>query len=73
MNQPMKPITISQGHYDAIVESVEEVLKVLNKVDYDCDDLDPKNVCHTAPFAVGYSQSVITQLLSNLKTIQENN
>ena len=69
----MEPITISGSHYETIVESVEELLKVLNKVDYDCDSDDPKNVCHTAPFAVGYSQSVATQLLSNLKTIQENN
>ncbi len=69
----MDPITISRSHYDTIVESVEEVLKVLNKVNYDCDDSDPKNVCHTAPFAVGYSQSVVTQILSNLKTIKENN
>ena len=55
----MDPITISRSHYDTIVESVEEVLKVLNKVNYDCDDTDPK--------------SVVTQLLSNLKTIKENN
>jgi hypothetical protein len=69
----MDSITISKSHYDTIVESVEEVLKVLNKVNYDCDDTDPKNVCHTAPFAVGYSQGVVSQILSNLKTIKENN
>ena len=69
----MEPITISRSHYETLVESIEEVLKVLNKVDYDCDSDDPKNVCYTAPYAVGYSQSVVTQLLSNLKTIQENN
>ena len=69
----MEPITISRSHYETIVESVEELLKVLNKVNYDCDSLDPKNVCYTAPYAVGYSQGVVSQLLSNLKTIQENN
>ena len=69
----MEQITISRSHYDTLVESVEEILKVLNKVDYDCDDLDPKNVCHTAPYAVGYTQSVVRQLLLNLNTIKELN
>ena len=69
----MEPITISQTHYEAIVESVEEVLKVLNNVDYDCDNMNPENVQKTAPYAIGYSQSVVFQLLSNLNTIKENN
>jgi hypothetical protein len=42
-------------------------------VNYDCDSLDPKTVCYTAPYAVGYSQGVVSQILSNLKTIKENN
>ncbi len=69
----MEPITVPQTHFDTIVESVEEVLKVLNNVDYDVDTSDPENVTKTAPYAVGYSKSVIYSLLSNLKTIKEIN
>lgn len=70
----MEHITISKFMFDTIIESVEDMSRVLNKVDYDSDPSDPKNIEHCPAYAVGYSKTTIDSILFNLNTIiQENN
>jgi len=69
----MEHITISKFTFDTLVESVQELSKVLNNVDFDKDHSDPKNIKHAPAYAVGFSKSTVDSILSNLNTIKENN
>lgn len=70
----MENITLSKFTFDSLVENIEELKKVLNKVDYDKDSTDPANYEHCAAYAVGYSRATVDSLLWDLnKIIKENN
>jgi hypothetical protein len=68
-----QPISLSETQYETILESLESTLNVLNNVDYECDNMNPKNVEKTAPYAVGFSRSAVNELISTLKAIQSLN
>ena len=40
----MEQITISKFIFDSLVESVEDLKQVLNRVNYDSDHTDPRNI-----------------------------
>jgi len=65
----MEHISISKHTFDTLVESLEDLRKVLNNVDYEKDSTDPKNIEHCAAYAVGYSKSSIDSILWDLNTI----
>ncbi len=69
----MEQITISKFTFDTIVENIETLQRVLNKVDYEKDHLDPKNVEYAPAYAIGYSRSTVDEILTNLNIIKETN
>lgn len=69
----MEHISISKFTFDSLVESVEDLKQVLNRVNYDSDHTDPRNIENCPAYAVGYSKSSVDSILSNLNTIKETN
>ena len=70
----MEHISISKYTFDSLVESIEDLQRVLNKVNYEKDHYDPKNIEFAPAYAIGYSKSSIDSLLWDLnKIIKENN
>ena len=56
-----------------IIESLQNTLKVLDNVDYECDNMDPKNVEKTAPYAIGYAKAEVATLMETVQAININN
>ena len=56
-----------------LIESLQNTLKVLDNVDYECDNMDPKNVEKTAPYAIGYAKAEIATLMETVQAININN
>ena len=69
----MEHISISKYTFDTIVENIETLQKVLNKVDYEKDHHDPKNIEYAPAYAIGYSRSTLDEILTNLNIIKETN
>jgi len=70
----MEHISISKYTFDTIVENIEDLKRVLNRVDYEKDHYDPKNIEYAPAYAIGYSRSTIDSLLWDLNNIiKENN
>ena len=69
----MEHISISKFTFDSLVESVEDLKQVLNRVNYDSDHTDPRNIENCPAYAVGYSKSSVDSILFNLNTIKETN
>ena len=69
----MEQITISKFIFDSLVETVEDLKQVLNRVNYDSDHNDPRNIESCPAYAVGYSKSSVDSILFNLNTIKETN
>jgi len=53
---------------EKLIHTLEDAVKVCYGIDYDVDTTDPKNVKHTAPFAVGYSRSAMQKVIDELRT-----
>jgi len=69
----MEQITISKFTFDSLVETVEDLKQVLNRVNYESDHTDPRNIENCPAYAVGYSKSSVDSILFNLNTIKETN
>jgi len=67
----MSKLTDSQ--LDSIIDSLQDTINVLNKVDYECDNMNPKNIEKTAPYAIGYSKASVLELLNTITAINNNN
>lgn len=63
----MTNIIFTRSEVETLLDGLLNTQGVLNRVDYDCDNTDPKNVEKTAPFAVGYSKSNIYSLVEYLQ------
>ena len=66
-------MTLTESQLEVVLESIQETLKVLDRVDYQCDNMDPKNVEKTAPYAVGYSRETLRSLIDTIQAIQSHN
>ncbi len=66
-------MNLTESQLEVVLESIQETLKVLDRVDYDCDNNDPKNVEKTAPYAVGYSKATLESLIETIQAIQSHN
>ena len=67
----MSKLTDSQ--LESILESLQNTINVLNNVDYKCDNMDPKNIEKTAPYAIGYAKAEVTTLMETVQSININN
>ena len=63
----MTDITFTRSEVETLLDGLLSTEGVLNRVDYDCDNMDPKNVEKTAPYAVGYSKSTVQALVEYLQ------
>lgn len=63
----MNDITFTRSEVETLLDGLLNTQGVLNRVDYECDNMDPENVEKTAPFAVGYSKSNIHALVEYLQ------
>ena len=64
---------LTDSQLERIIESLQQTLNVLNNVDYKCDDMDPKNVEKTAPYAIGYAKAEVATLMETVQAININN
>ena len=64
---------LTDSQLESIIESLQHTLNVLNNVDYKCDDMDPKNVEKTAPYAIGYAKAEVATLMETVQAININN
>jgi hypothetical protein len=67
----MSKLTDSQ--LENIIQSLQNTINVLNNVDYQCDEMNPKNVEKTAPYAIGYAKAEVTNLMETVQSININN
>ena len=67
----MSKLTDSQ--LESILESLQQTLNVLNNVDYKCDNMDPKNIEKSAPYAIGYAKAEVATLMETVQAININN
>ena len=63
-------MTLTETQLEVVIESIQDALNVLNRVDYECDNMNPKNVEKTAPYAVGYSKETLKSLINTIHAIQ---
>tara|TARA_B100001059_G_C17784437_1_gene556221 strand:+ start:428 stop:640 length:213 start_codon:yes stop_codon:yes gene_type:complete len=68
-----QPISLTDAQLESIIESLKHTLNVLNNVDYECDNMNPKNVERTAPYAIGYAKAEVTNLMETVQAININN
>ena len=66
-------MTLTETQLEVVIESIQDALNVLDRVDYECDNLNPKNVEKTAPYAVGYSKETLRSLIETIHAIQSHN
>ena len=66
-------MTLTESQLEVVIESIQDALNVLDRVDYECDNLNPKNVEKTAPYAVGYSKETLRSLIETIHAIQSHN
>tara|TARA_B100000676_G_C17345857_1_gene468431 strand:+ start:320 stop:520 length:201 start_codon:yes stop_codon:yes gene_type:complete len=66
-------MTLTETQLEVVIESIQDALNVLNRVDYECDNMNPKNVEKTAPYAVGYSKATLESLIETIQAIQSHN
>ena len=66
-------MTLTDSQLEVVIESIQETLNVLENVDYECDNMNPKNVEKTAPYAVGYSKETLNSLIKTIHAIQSHN
>ena len=66
-------MTLTASQLEVIIESIQHTLNVLENVDYECDNMNPKNVEKTAPYAVGYSRETLSSLIKTIHAIQSHN
>tara|TARA_R100001443_G_scaffold116276_1_gene136266 strand:- start:601 stop:801 length:201 start_codon:yes stop_codon:yes gene_type:complete len=66
-------MTLTESQLEVVIESIQDALNVLDRVDYECDNLNPKNVEKTAPYAVGYSKETLRSLIDTIQAIQSHN
>ena len=64
---------LSDLQLNNIIESLQHTINVLNNVDYECDNMDPKNVEKTAPYAIGYAKAEVSTLMETVQAININN
>ena len=63
----MTDITFTRSEVETLLDGLLNTQGVLNRVDYECDNMNPENVEKTAPFAVGYSKSNIYAMVEYLQ------
>ncbi len=63
----MTDITFTRSEVESLLDGLLNTQGVLNRVDYECDSMDPENVEKTAPFAVGYTKSNIHAVVEYLQ------
>ena len=63
----MTDITLTRSEVETLLDGLLDTQGVLDRVDYYCDNMDPKNVEKTAPFAVGYSKSTVNSVIEYLQ------
>tara|TARA_B100000073_G_C23461896_1_gene463748 strand:+ start:417 stop:617 length:201 start_codon:yes stop_codon:yes gene_type:complete len=66
-------MTLTESQLEVVIESIQDALNVLDRVDYECDNMNPKNVEKTAPYAVGYSKETLRSLIDTIQAIQSHN
>tara|TARA_B100000530_G_scaffold336216_1_gene290306 strand:- start:838 stop:1041 length:204 start_codon:yes stop_codon:yes gene_type:complete len=64
---------LTDSQLESILESLQNTINVLNNVDYKCDNMDPKNIEKTAPYAIGYAKAEVTTLMETVQAININN
>ena len=64
---------LTDSQLESIIQSLQQTLNVLNNVDYKCDNMDPKNVKKTAPYAIGYAKAEVATLMETVQAININN
>jgi len=66
-------MNLTESQLEVVIESIQDAIRVLDRVDYECDSNDPKNVEKTAPYAVGYSRETLKCLINTIHAIQSHN
>ena len=64
---------LTDSQLESIIESLQQTLNVLNNVDYKCDNMDPKNIEKSAPYAIGYAKAEVANLMETVQAININN
>ena len=64
---------LTNSQLESILESLQNTINVLNNVDYKCDNMNPKNIEKTAPYAIGYAKAEVTTLMETVQAININN
>ena len=64
---------LTNSQLESILESLQNTINVLNNVDYKCDNMNPKNIEKTAPYAIGYAKAEVTTLMETVQAINTNN
>lgn len=64
---------LTDSQLESILESLQNTINVLNNVDYKCDNMNPKNIEKTAPYAIGYAKAEVTTLMETVQAINTNN
>lgn len=64
---------LTDSQLESILESLQNTINVLNNVDYKCDNMNPKNIEKTAPYAIGYAKAEVTTLMETVQAININN
>ncbi len=64
---------LTDSQLESIIESLQQTLNVLNNVDYKCDNMDPKNIEKSAPYAIGYAEAEVATLMETVQAININN
>tara|TARA_B100001758_G_scaffold101624_1_gene86970 strand:+ start:4580 stop:4783 length:204 start_codon:yes stop_codon:yes gene_type:complete len=64
---------LTDSQLESIIESLQQTLNVLNNVDYKCDNMDPKNIEKSAPYAIGYAKAEVATLMETVQAININN
>lgn len=59
-------ITIHKQELEILIEGIEDTLKVLSEVDYTSDNIDPRDVKKSSPYAVGYSRESLKHVHETL-------
>ena len=56
-----------------IINSLQNALQVVDKVDYSVDESDASNLEYTAPYAIGYARSALQASIKDLEFVIKTN
>jgi hypothetical protein len=62
-----------ESELQTIINSLQNALQVVDKVDYSVDESDASNLEYTAPYAIGYARSALQASIKDLEFVIKTN